>query len=630
MTKVVRSSAYALFFFLLAPGGFAHEAAEEQPNAASSIEELEQQLETILEQTHTPGMSVAIVRRDAAEWVAGLGKADVSSDRAATQETLFRIGSTSKTFVSLCILKLVNERRLSLQDSVHKLAPEVWFVNPWEAGDPVRVVDLLEHTTGWDDIHLREFAKDAPGMGLREALEYDHHSRISRWRPGTRMAYSNSGPAVAAYIVEKIAGQRFEDYVRENFFEPIGMRTATYFQPTSAVLTKLYQPDGKTPYPYWNILFRPSGAINASANDMAHYLRFYLHRGAIDGEQVMPPNSIDRMESPTRTWAARQGSKFGYGLGNYWSIHDGFVYHGHDGGVRGGLTDLAYMPDYGVGYFYSINAGNPQAFAAIGKSIRAYLTHELQKPAVPAVVAPPARDGSYAGWYEPDSPRIEITHFLDRLMGMAWIRFEDGRMLLTSLRQDQVFLPVVARQFRNVPKRGFPDPVVTAVLLTPNIEGRFIQIGSGVTMRRIPAWFALAEIALTVGVIIAMVSVLCYAPFWLLGSLGSKRRSPAEFAMRAWPLVAVLSIVAAIIVVIFCSSDPFSRLGEMTGWSVAFFSSTLIYAFASVLGAVAVWRAPKKAVRVHVRIYSLFVIVALLIAAAYLAYWGIIGLRTWV
>jgi CubicO group peptidase (beta-lactamase class C family) len=98
---------------------------------------------------------------------------------------------------------------LSLQDSVHKLAPEVWFENPWEASDPVRVVDLLEHTTGWDDIHLREFAKDAPGIGLREALDYDHHSRISRWRPGTRMAYCNSGPAVAAYIVEKISGQHF-------------------------------------------------------------------------------------------------------------------------------------------------------------------------------------------------------------------------------------------------------------------------------------------------------------------------------------------------------------------------------------------------------------------------------------
>lgn len=75
------------------------------------------------------------MHRDGPEWVAGIGKADVRADRAASQKTLFRIGSTSKAFVSLSILKLVNEGKLSLQDPVHKLAPEVWFENPWEASD---------------------------------------------------------------------------------------------------------------------------------------------------------------------------------------------------------------------------------------------------------------------------------------------------------------------------------------------------------------------------------------------------------------------------------------------------------------------------------------------------------------
>jgi len=627
----VKSFVHALLLSLLATNGFAHDGAEDPPKAAPSIEELRQQLGKILEQTHTPGMSVAIVHRDGPEWVAGIGKADVKGDRAASQETLFRIGSTSKAFVSLSILKLVNEGKLSLQDPVRKLAPEVWFENPWEASDPVRIVDLLEHTTGWDDIHLREFAKDAPGMGLREALDFDHHSRISRWRPGTRMAYCNSGAAVAAYIVEKTTGQRFEDYVTQNFFEPMGMKTATYFQPTSDVLTKLYRPDGKTPYPYWNILFRPAGSINASANDMAAYLRFYLNRGAIDGTQIMPPASIDRMEVPTRTWAAQQGSKAGYGLSNYGSIHDGFVYHGHNGGVAGGLTELAYMPEYGVGYFYSINAGNPDAFSAIGKTIRAYVTHGLQKPPVPAVVATPAHDQSYAGWYEPDSPRVEATHFLERLMGIARMRFEGGKLLLTSLGEpDRAFLPMADMQFRNVPQKGFPDPVATLVLLTPNAEGRFIQIGGGaVTMRHIPAWLAIAEIALTAWVMVAMLSVLCYAPFWLLGGLSKKRRRPAERGVRAWPLVAVLSLVAAVVIVILSSGDLFSRMGNLTGWSVAFFLSTLAYALASGAGAVAVWRAPKHAIRAYVRIYSVTVILALLIAAAYLVRWGIIGLRTW-
>src|SRR5262249_23074700 len=160
--------------------------------------------------------------------------------------------------------------------------------------------------------------------------------------PGTRMSYCNSGPPVAAYIVEKLTNQRFEDFVEQNLFRPIGMKTATYFQPAPESTTTLYHDDGKTPYPYWNILLRPAGAINASAQDMAAYVQFYLNRGTVNGVQVVPAASIDRMEIPTSTWAAKEGLKTGYGLSNYWTAEDGFVYHGHDGGVNGGLTDMSY------------------------------------------------------------------------------------------------------------------------------------------------------------------------------------------------------------------------------------------------------------------------------------------------
>ena len=196
--------AVVLFSIIVALGLRADQKKEEEPKPAQSIAELQQQVEKILKDTHTPGVSVAIIHRDGPEWVAGLGKADVATDRGATADTLFRIGSTSKAFAALSILMLVDQGKLSLNDPVHKLVPEVWFENPWEATDPVRIVHLLEHTTGWDDMHLREYTKDWPGtMGLREALDYDHHSRVSRWRPGTRMSYCNSGPPVAAYIVEK-------------------------------------------------------------------------------------------------------------------------------------------------------------------------------------------------------------------------------------------------------------------------------------------------------------------------------------------------------------------------------------------------------------------------------------------
>ena len=129
----------------------------------------------------------------------------------------------------------------------------------------------------------------------------------------------------------------------------------------------------------------------------------------------------------------------------------------------------------------------------------------------------------------------------------------------------------------------------------------------GGTVKQIPAWFAIAEIAITAWVILSMVPVIGYAPFWLLGGLSKKRRRPAERAVRAWPLVAVLSLVAA----------------ALSVWSAAVFLATLVYGVASAAGAVALWRAPKQVIRGRVRKYSMVVIPALLIAAAYLGYWGL-------
>lgn len=605
---------------------------EETPKPAQSTQELQQHLEKILKDTRTPGVSVAIVHGDGPEWIAGLGLADVAAQRATTADTLFRIGSTSKAFASLSILKLVNEHKLSLDDPVHKLVPDAWFENRWEATNPVRVVDLLEHTTGWDDMHFREYAKQAPdSMTLLEGLNYDHHSRISRWPPGTRMAYCNSGPPVAAYIVEKITGQRFEDYVTQNLFLPIGMKTATYFQPPSPSLTALYHPDGKTPYPYWHILLRPAGSINASANDMAAYVQFYLNRGMVNGTEVMPAASIERAETPTRTWAAQQGLKAGYGLSNYTSVNDGFVYHGHNGGVEGGLTEMAYMPDAGVGYFFSINAGNGGAFDKIGKAIRAYITRNLPKPTLPATASMPTTAASYAGWYEPDSPRVEMLHFLERLMGLTYARIQSDQLLLADLNdRHQVCVPVTATQFRRVPKKDPPPPVASLELLTPNDEGRFIQVGGGsVTLKHIPGWYAIMEILLTAWLVLAVISVVLYAIFWLLGGLSKKRRRPAERAIRWWPLIAVLSLIASIVIFMLVSDDVLERMGSLTAWSAAFFLATAVYGVAALVSLLVLWRTPKEQIRRGVRWFSFAVIVPLFIAALYLAYWGVIGLRTW-
>lgn len=618
-----------LFFLFLLPVGVASDKKEEKPKPAQSIDELRQQLEKILKDTHTPGISVAIVHKDGPEWVAGLGLADVATNRANNADTLFRIGSTSKAFVSLSILMLADQGKISLDDPVHKLAPEVWFENRWGSTDPIRIVHVLEHTTGWDDIHLREYAKQAPdSMTLLEGLDYDHHSRTSRWRPGTRMAYCNAGPPVAAYIVEKLTGRRFEDFVQQNLFSPIGMKTATYFEPAPGMATTLYQSDGKTPYSYWHILMRPAGSINASANDMAAYVQFYLNRGAVGEKQIVPAADVDRMEIPASTWAAKDGLKIGYGLSNYVTVADGFVYHGHDGGVDGGLTDMAYMADYGVGYFFSINSGSGDAFDKVAKAIRAYIGNKLQKPALPPVAALPANASDYSGWYEPDSPRVEMVRFLERLLGLRRVHFQDGKLMITSLHGTETFLPVVGTQFRHVPKDDAPDPVPTLELLSVNPEGRFIQADE-TTIKRIPAWMAFGEILATAFWVLSIVSIVVYAPFWILGGISKRRRRPAERVLRLWPLLAVLSLGAIVALVILCGDDFIGRLGNLSVWSATLWALTLLFAVTSIASAFYSWQSPGPGVRRGVWRFSVIVSAALLIATGYLFYWGFIGVRTW-
>ena len=357
--------------------------ADEEDPIPATLEELQRLVAKVVDENDVPAAGIALVDQSGPVWIDAIGKADLEKDTDADAESMFRIGSTSKMFISLAVLKLVEEGRLSLDDRLADLAPEIAFENPWEDTDPIRIVHLLEHTTGWDDIHLPEFAHNVdPPVSLKQGLDFHPHSRTSRWMPGTRMSYCNSGPAIAAYIIQNVTGKDFEDYVRESFFAPMGMETMTYrrssdFQ-TSGVT--LYA-NGRQAQAYWHISMRPTGSINASPRDMARFLQFFVNRGAVNGQQLISRESLARMERVESTSAARAGQAAGYGLGNYSSSHKGWVYRAHSGGVLGGLTDFAYLPEAGRGYVVMINSDDFASLAEIVDLVRNFQTRDLEAPA---------------------------------------------------------------------------------------------------------------------------------------------------------------------------------------------------------------------------------------------------------
>lgn len=607
-------------------------AAGTKEAAPRGLDELNAAIAKILAETKTPGAGIAMVTRERVLLAGGIGSADLASRRPATSDTLFRIGSVSKGFASLSILKLQEQGRLQLSDPVRKYAPEVAFRNPWEATDPVRIVHLLEHTTGWDDIHLPEYASNDPKpLTLLEGLMFHPHSRISRWRPGTRMAYCNSGPPVAAYIVEKITGRRFEDYVQQNFFGPLHMDTASYLY-TPAVrrnLTTLYAPDGAHTMKYWHITVRPSGAVNASPRDMANYVRFYLNRGAMDGVAIVKPESIERMERPESTLAARDGLTTGYGLSNYTSIDDrGFLWHGHNGGIQGGLTEMAYLPDAGIGYAYMINATNGAAFGRIHKLVTAYLTRNLAAPAPPA--PGPVAAGltsAYTGWAEPANPRAQMSYFIDRIMGLTRISLRGSKLVLSPLQgAPRTFVPVTGRLWREEKK-----PVATLALISDRRDGRFVQAGP--LLEIVPAWEAWAEIGGAAVILFLLATAVLYALYWVpalfLHRLRPVPGSRLYLTVRGLPLCAILALAGTAGVFALSVDNPLERLGSATAWSVSIGVLTILFAMFSALALAQSWRARNWPIRRGVLIHSMLAALACTALAIYFGYWGFIGFRTW-
>ena len=239
--------------------------ASSETKKAQTLTQLNNNISKIMEKSTLPSLAYALVNKNGIEEIKVLGFSDLESQKIADKNTLYRIGSVSKMFTSIAILKLIEQGRLHLDDEVKALVPEVKFYNPWHDTHPIRVVHLLEHTTGWDEIALTEYAKhNTPEQTLIESLNYYPESRTSRWPAGSRSAYSNSGSAVAAYIIEKITEQNFESYIQETIFTPLKMHNTTYlyneqvkrFGATSYVNQKAQT--------YKHLIYRPVGAINST------------------------------------------------------------------------------------------------------------------------------------------------------------------------------------------------------------------------------------------------------------------------------------------------------------------------------------------------------------------------------
>jgi CubicO group peptidase (beta-lactamase class C family) len=606
--------------------------------APKTIPELEARIRHVLDSAKVPGIGLAIVRHDSVIYTGGLGLARVAPRVKATDATLFRIGSTSKAFVALTAQALVREGKLSLDTPLAKALPGFWFKNAWEATDPVRIVNLLEHTSGFDDNSLKSYANSDPTpLKLADGLALDSITRVSRWRPGTRFSYCNTGPAIVALIIEKIEGKPFEQVVQERWFDPIGMKTATYFKPDSASAATLYMPNGTTAVPYWYVFIRPAGSINASSHDMAAYVRFLLGRGTIDGKELLPRAAIERMEHSESWLGARAGLKVGYGLHLYrMADSTGFTWTAHNGGVEGGLSDMSYLPDYGVGYAFQINSGNADAFRLITRLVRAYMTQGLTPP-TPASVVRVAHSTAdrFSGWYRLVSPRAQHLYILAHIPSIAEVSFTDTAMRFAPWLDDEHgYVPVDSLRFR---RKTESEATLAFVRDAEN------QRPAGIEMQGGGLFMSLTRIS-TLDAVVSMVCMTLWVASLALSFLAmvfggvrwvvrrSRRRPTPRAAVAVpWRLAAIASAcVAANFVFAMLGSGDVQTLGRVTWISVSVLLAGYLYCVFALILVRTVWATPGGGRWARVSLWSVRAVAVLhVIAAAYLVSMGWIGWRTW-
>ena len=378
----------------------------------------------------------------------------------------FASARSARSFVALALLKLQEEGKINLEARLQDVAPEVPVKNRWRSTNPVRIVNLLEHTAGFDDMEAAEVYnfKDPYNFPLLDVFKRFQEPEVVRWPPSTRMSYSNPGYGISGYLIEKITGTPFDQYIRETILRPLGMLNAdfAFTDANRTLLATAY--DGNPPhvlgYPY--IYLRPAGDLKASPGELAKLVQFFLRRGKTGDVQLLQQDSIIRMESVETTLAARNGLRLGYGLANYAEVAGGLVTHGHDGGIDGFISSYRYMPEQNWGYVVLLNSTQSgQAFNALNKLAIDFLSKDFPKPQQPAVSISAAALEKFAGYYAPRAPRSELLSFIEDLSGGLRVRVINGQLTRSSLfGKPVVLIPVAKNLFR-----GEKDPEATCIFV---------------------------------------------------------------------------------------------------------------------------------------------------------------------
>jgi CubicO group peptidase (beta-lactamase class C family) len=395
------------------------------------------------------GATLALVKDGKVLLAKGYGWADV--ERRVTvnpARTLFRIGSTSKLFTWTAVMQLAEEGKLDLDADINRYLD---FTIPATFPEPITLRHLLTHGPGLEEDGRDLFTYDSTRIEAMSTWLPRHMPARVR-PPGQFPSYSNWGTAVAGYIVERVSGIPWQEYLERRIFVPLGMAHTTARQPLPASLA----PDmsrgyggsstGFTPRG-WQIVAGapPAGSMSSTATDMARFMLAHLGDGTVDSVRILADSTARLMHTRALGGDPRIS---GYALGFFEKSSHGLRIIGHGGNTNWFHTELALIPSEGIGIFASFNT-DLGGTISYSQFLETFLDHYYPERAPPAAISVADLE-RFAGEYQ--STRRSYS-FWGAAFGMAGgaVVMADSAHLTWKAREGTMRLePVDSLLFRDV------------------------------------------------------------------------------------------------------------------------------------------------------------------------------------
>ncbi len=321
--------------------------------------ELQEKLDELAGELEVPGVAAGVYL-DGEEIYAFHGVTSVENPLPVDENTQFQFGSTGKTFTATAVLRLVEEGKVELDAPVRSYVPELTLKDS-EAAEKVTVLQLFNHTAGWDGdfIHDTGNGDDALARYVELMATIDQVSPL-----GATVSYNNASLSLAGRLIEKVTGKTYETAMRELVLDPLGLEETLFFP--NDVMTRRFvvghtrHEDGHvTINRPWDLprSAYPAGGMSAPAREQIAWARFHLGDGtAPDGTRVLSQELLQKMKEPT---ADMRGSALGDYVGISWLLRelDGERLVSHGGTTNGQYSDFHMVPSRNFAVISMANCG---------------------------------------------------------------------------------------------------------------------------------------------------------------------------------------------------------------------------------------------------------------------------------